>query len=218
MGITPYSTRSMGSSGFAIGDAGSMGISSWLFEIEGSGTCLRHTEELYEDLVNIYYPKCLAVFIAMSENCELKSPYMHSLFNVTYDDEVFTVVTTSNSTVHNFNSDLQARNIEFEVTGMNGTSGFCNVTIPNNLLWGEFTVYKNGYLLTKSVDYDQRQNSSHYIIDITYVHSTHTLEIRSSEGIPEFSTWMAILLISVAFLSATAIGLHLQHKTKSLAS
>ncbi len=72
MGITPYRTISFGSKGYAIGDATQLGVqSTWLIETVGSSTAWRHLPEQYDELVDIYYPKCLALFIAM---CELSSP------------------------------------------------------------------------------------------------------------------------------------------------
>jgi hypothetical protein len=71
MGISPYQTRSFGSDGFAIGDAVALGVqSAWLIEAVGSSTAWQHLPEHYNELVNIYFPKCLSILIAM---CELTS-------------------------------------------------------------------------------------------------------------------------------------------------
>jgi len=74
---------SMGSRGMAIGDAYSFGACAWLFEVEGgpggndaAKTCYYHTEHPYDDVVDIYYPKCLPILIAMCEACEAEPP-MH---------------------------------------------------------------------------------------------------------------------------------------------
>ena len=72
MGITPYRTISFGSNGYAIGDASELGVqSTWLIETVGSSTAWKHLPQHYDELVDTYYPKCLAIFIAM---CELSSP------------------------------------------------------------------------------------------------------------------------------------------------
>jgi hypothetical protein len=72
MEITPYATRVFGSNGFAIGDAVALGVeSAWLVESVGIATAWKHLPENYDELVNIYFPKCLALFIAM---CELTVP------------------------------------------------------------------------------------------------------------------------------------------------
>jgi hypothetical protein len=67
-GITPYATRAFGSDGFAIGDAVALGVqSAWLIEAVGGSTAWQHLPEQYDELVSTYFPKCLAIFIAMCE-------------------------------------------------------------------------------------------------------------------------------------------------------
>ena len=64
--VTPYPNRVFGSNGFAIGDAVALGVqSAWLIETVGSSTAWRHLPEDYTELETTYFPKCLAVFIAM---------------------------------------------------------------------------------------------------------------------------------------------------------
>jgi hypothetical protein len=66
MEITPYATRIFGSNGYAIGDAVALGVqSAWLIEAVGSSTAWRHLPEHYNELVTIFFPKCLTLFIAM---------------------------------------------------------------------------------------------------------------------------------------------------------
>jgi hypothetical protein len=192
MGITPYVVRRMGSTGFAIGDAGSMGISAWLFEILGSSTCWRHTDALYQELVNTYYPKCLAVFLAMCEVCEVEPSYTKKTFEVIVNDQVYPVVTESNSEVTDFYFDGKKRSLRFMVTGQEGTSGFCRVMVPEDLLWGETAVYFDGVQLG---GVQHAHNDSHSIFDLSYLHSSHLIEINFAQGIPEFSTLMVYTLI-----------------------
>jgi hypothetical protein len=74
MQISPYTTRSFGSSGFAIGDAVALGVqSAWLIETVGRSTAWRHLPEHYEELQNVFFPKSLALFIAM---CDISSSYI----------------------------------------------------------------------------------------------------------------------------------------------
>jgi len=56
----------MGAQGVAIGDAVKFGVqSAWLIEAVGLNTAWRHLPEHYDELVNVYFPKCLTLFIAM---------------------------------------------------------------------------------------------------------------------------------------------------------
>ena len=70
MGVTPYRTSSMSPGGMSIGDASLYGVSSWLIEVVDSDMCWTRTEENYRLLEDVYFPKNLAIFIAMCESCE----------------------------------------------------------------------------------------------------------------------------------------------------
>lgn len=70
MEVSPYTTNSVGSRGYAIGDAYSFGACAWLIETCSSGG---HVAYPYEDVVNIYFPKCLPILIAMCEACETET-------------------------------------------------------------------------------------------------------------------------------------------------
>jgi hypothetical protein len=66
LSVTPYPTLAFGSNGFAIGDAVALGVqSAWLIETVGSNTAWRHLPEDYTELETTYFPKCLAIFVAM---------------------------------------------------------------------------------------------------------------------------------------------------------
>lgn len=74
IGVTPYTIRSVGSDGHAVGDAYNFGACAWLLETDGGEGCYSHTAHSYEDVVNLYFPKCLPIFIAMCEACGSSSP------------------------------------------------------------------------------------------------------------------------------------------------
>jgi hypothetical protein len=72
MGVEPYSSyTTWGSGGLAVGDAQGFGASAWLIEVAGGGTSYDHTEHSYEDIVDRYYPRLLAIFVAMCEASEV---------------------------------------------------------------------------------------------------------------------------------------------------
>ena len=117
----------------------------------------------------------------------------------------FHVLIESNSTVSNFQFIKEDTKILFNVTGPAGKAGFCKVTIPNDLLWGEFEVFKNGAPLVEDVDYTQTHNGTHYIFYINYIHSTHTIEIIGTEAIPEFPSQIIMSLFMLATLLAVIV-------------
>jgi hypothetical protein len=63
------------------------------------------------------------------------------------------------------------------------------------MLDGDFPVYMNGEPMTEGTDYTQTANSTHTIIQITYSHSTHLVEITGTHAIPEISTWTATIIL-----------------------
>jgi len=105
----------------------------------------------------------------------------------------YSVQTICNSTISNFGSNGTA--ISFDVSGENGTDGFCRICIPTALLNATYIVYVNGtevpyHLLPSS-------NSTQSYLYFTYHHSTQEVIIISE--FPPFS------LLSI-FMLAPLIG------------
>jgi len=121
-------------------------------------------------------------------------------YDYTFGYFTYTIVVHSNSTIEDFNFDIHQKQISFNVTGPNQTTGFCKVAIPKVLLDGDFPVYLNGEPMTEGRYYTKTINSTHTIIQITYSHSTHLIEITGTYTIPEFSTWTAPTILLAATL------------------
>ncbi|HEY4674907.1 MAG TPA: hypothetical protein VIH48_02505, partial [Candidatus Bathyarchaeia archaeon] len=123
----------------------------------------------------------------------------------TYTPYAQKVEVSSNSSISEFQFNGTTKQISFKVIGANGTNGFCNITFPSDLLWGTISIYKDGLLLVKDVDYTQTYNATHYTFNIVYNHSTHTIEILGTEAIPEFPiTCMLLLFIASMLLAVIA--------------
>lgn len=77
-----------------------------------------------------------------------RNPPKTRMFNVTWQENTFKVGTYSNSTVAKLNFTQPLKQISFYVNGFFLTKGFCNVTIPKELLdaptSGNWTVLVNG--------------------------------------------------------------------------
>lgn len=119
--------------------------------------------------------------------------------NVTIETNTYVIETVSNSSVSEFVFNGTA--IRFHVDGALGTAGFCNVTIPSELMSGDFSIYKDDTLLIKNVDYTGTYNGTHYLFSVTYEHSTHTIEILATTVIPEFSSLIMLSILSLATLT-----------------
>ncbi len=102
---------------------------------------------------------------------------MFSNFTITWEGQLHYVTTISNSTISNFNFELNA--ISFDVTGIDNTAGFCRVCIPTALMNDNFTVYVDGV----SIPYTllQSSNATYNHLYFTYGHSTKTIVISNSQ-------------------------------------
>jgi len=142
-------------------------------------------------------------------------PMFHYTANYNYQINVenvnFAAVVDSNSTISNFNFTKEEKKISFMVEGEPGTIGYCNITIPIELLGGPYTVtFDNETILQK---YDAPTNGTHAFIYITYNHSTHTIEIIGTTVIPEYPS-LALLLVSslpIALMIALLKGKYKKH-------
>jgi parallel beta-helix repeat protein len=110
------------------------------------------------------------------------------------------VQVVSNSTVSDF--EFNGTALLFNVTGVNGTTGFCNVCVPTALLSGNLTVFVNGTQVQYSLL--PSSNSSASYIYFTYGHSTEQVII-----LPEFPDSLILAILMLATVLTVAI-----HKKK----
>ncbi|HML03688.1 MAG TPA: NosD domain-containing protein [Candidatus Bathyarchaeia archaeon] len=122
-------------------------------------------------------------------------------FNVTWNNQTYPIETVSNSTLSNFNFSATAKTLTFNVTGTSGTVGFCRVAIPLSLMSGEWTVTVNGTPISYSTLYD----SNYTYVYFKYMQSTKTVQIQSTNAVPEFQPFMLLpLFMIVTLLGAIA--------------
>jgi len=118
---------------------------------------------------------------------------MFSDFNVAQGVDVQVV---SNSTVSDFQFNGTA--LQFNVTGENGTTGFCRVCFPTALINGTLKVFVNGTQMCYSLL--PSSNSNMTCLYLTYNHSTERVVI-----LPEFPSALVLLLSMIATLLAVII-------------
>ena len=144
------------------------------------------------------------IYGSNQDNYPLMAP-IYAFDASTWEWTQYNVYVVSNSTVSDFsfNPDEGAL-LRFDVEGEDGTTGFCRVTIPKDLLnaEGNWTVLVDGNSVTPTVNEDT-DNSYLYF---TYNHYTkQTVEIIGTTAIPEFPSWtilplfMVITLLTVTF-------------------
>ena len=118
---------------------------------------------------------------------------MFSAFSVAAGIDVQVV---SNSTLSDF--EFNGTAILFNVSGINGTTGFCNVRISTSLLNGTFSVFVNGTQVQYSLL--PISNSNQTYLYFTYSHSTEQVTIM-----PEFPDSLILTMFILAMLLAITI-------------
>jgi hypothetical protein len=63
-------------------------------------------------------------------------------------------------------------------------NAFCNITIPNNLIWSELSVYQKGYKMS-GADYIQSSNNTHNSVYFTFDLPAFTKDfsVKGTEGV-----------------------------------
>jgi len=110
----------------------------------------------------------------------------------TWEETQYNVYVLSNSTASHFSFDPEDTLIQFNLECENGTTGFCNVTIPKDMLNTEdsWTVLVDGASVTPIVNEDATGTYLYF----AYNHSAKTVEIIGTDAIPEFPSWIILLL------------------------
>jgi len=143
----------------------------------------------------------------LNENNQDNHPLMvpSEIFDAgTWEWTQYNVDIISNSTLSDFSFSPQHGGIlRFNVTGETGTTGFCRVTIPKDLLYaeGNWTVLVDGNPVTATVNEDTTNTFLHF----TYPHNTKTVEISGTTAIPEFPSWIILSLFLMTALFAVAL-------------
>ena len=118
---------------------------------------------------------------------------MFSDFNATTEYHVQTIC---NSSISDFQFNGTA--ISFDVTGISGTIGFCRICIPNALMNVTYKVFVNGTEVSYSLL--PCSNETYSYLYFSYTHSTQEVII-----IPEFPSFLILLLFLIATLPAVIV-------------
>jgi hypothetical protein len=135
-----------------------------------------------------------------------------------YVGVTYYVPVLSNSTVSNFNFDLNGT-LSFSVDGPLGTSGFCNITIPRSLLDVHTT---NEWIITVEgniIQHDQcniTQNAEYTFIYIPYTHSTHTIAVKGTIVVHEMPPNILPQILVLASLIAVVLIVTQRKKIRAL--
>ncbi|MEM2816313.1 MAG: NosD domain-containing protein [Candidatus Bathyarchaeia archaeon] len=116
-----------------------------------------------------------------------------SLTYIFQPSENFTIHLISNSIVTGFKCDLAGRMIAFEVYWKNGTRGFVDLYVPEDIFKGEPMILFDG----KSISFNKSEENGFRRIQFTYEHSRHIVEISFRDNSP-FVLAAAVLITAAA--------------------
>jgi len=93
------------------------------------------------------------------------------------DGKPFYIETYSNSSIHDLTFSRASKKIRFLVSGIvPETKGFCNITIPVDLLNGPYTVRIDDSTVLSN--YNSKTNGTHNFVYVTYNHNLQTLTVE----------------------------------------
>jgi N-acetylneuraminic acid mutarotase len=91
----------------------------------------------------------------------------------------YTIFVATNSSVLTAKFDKENKKLNVFVSGINGTIGKCNISVPKTLI--NSTKDISLWLDNKTLNFTLTQNKSYFFIDVLYTHSTHELTLEFSQ-------------------------------------
>jgi hypothetical protein len=120
------------------------------------------------------------------------------------EDFVVTLVINATPGMLDTSTLITLKKISYVLEGIDGTTGMSNITIPNLMLGGPYTVTVDGGLPQFSAP--PVDNGTHTSLYFTYLQSSHTIEITGTTAIPEFPSVIILPLIVLIFLIVITAG------------
>lgn len=131
----------------------------------------------------------------------LFEPFLTSPYFAEVEGKIYDIGVSGNSIVSNFFFYRAEKSILFDVSDPQPTGGNFTISIPNNLMWGEFTVLKDNELLIDGSDYTHVSNSTHFTLNfIAADPAIHSFRIEASQVVPEFSFYPFLVILTIVFL------------------
>jgi parallel beta-helix repeat protein len=120
----------------------------------------------------------------------------------------------SNSTVSGFQLNVTDRSASFEVAGLDHTSGFCRITIPNAVFQN---LWQDGYKMLldgEPLTCRSMTDAVNTFIYVNYTHSQHVISIKSESSLSTIR-WLPIVLVAIALVTIFAIVAFVAARRKS---
>jgi hypothetical protein len=170
-------------------------------EVKGYQYLLNHTLFLLKDTDNDTFSdgdEVLKYYTDPLDPTSAPTLWLHAL---TLNGGEYQIKTFTPSSITDLIFNQQQKQIAFNVQGSEGTKGFCNVTIPKDLLDGPWVVY----LDDNEITYIEVENSTHNFLYFTYNHSVHHVQIIGSWVIPDLPTAVMLPLFMIIALVAVIL-------------
>jgi hypothetical protein len=126
------------------------------------------------------------------------------IFRFDVEDLGFNLRVSSSSNIQNFQFDSENRQVEFDVSGPDGTRGFCNISLPRGLLYapeGEWEVLIDD----APVEYSAISNATATWIYFSYFHSEHHITIRGTEALQPVGGIDPLLIGAIAGIAGLIV-------------
>jgi hypothetical protein len=136
--------------------------------------------------------------------------YFHHIGDLNIDGAIHPVAAASNSTITAFNSNSTA--FWFNVSGPEGTAGYCYIAVPMGLNQSPYVVLLNGSIWP----YTASGNGTHHFIHITYSHSESVITVQTLGELPFVPEFPAGLLIAILIPATLTASILLKAKKKKL--
>jgi hypothetical protein len=98
---------------------------------------------------------------------------------------------------------ITLKKLTYTLQGISGTTGTSNITIPNALLGGPYTVTVDGGLPNDPPGVIISTNDTCSSLYFAYGHSTHAVEIIGTTVVPEFPTTNLLTILIFATTAAS---------------
>jgi hypothetical protein len=112
-----------------------------------------------------------------------------------HNGTIYRVGLHTNSRVIEASFDQPAKKINIQLEGIQGTAGMSELTIPKELLSGQFAVALDGAM---PEEFTMSENQTHSVIRVSHDHNLQELTIQGTSVVPEFPVVSAIAAVAVA--------------------
>jgi hypothetical protein len=99
-------------------------------------------------------------------------------YNLTVFGTVYVVKASTNSSLSDFGWTADGLGVQFRAVTPSGSVGFCDLTVPEALLGGDLSLFVDGSVLVRDVNFTQVHVGSDYVLHLTYGGGSRLIETR----------------------------------------